>query len=223
MDLGIKTIKDFKTHMKIEMTTPQEDTTLQALEATREGLQNDKAKTQHPTILPTDLLPKHKRPQHHKPDIIRAIGYTRNTKGQMVEDITYKGRRCLQLIECKYSTNINTLDTITNIHNIYEPLKHAMMRHNRNKRLQVQIIPIVISRTGNFHTRTLAEIAQLVFFKENPPNNITYKSLPTQAKTIVMAIHVHAQEWLTLMSKVSRCTLTQRQKQTNKTTTNNDH
>ena len=45
MDLGIKTIKDFKTHMKIEMTTPQEDTTLQALEATQEGLQNDKAKT----------------------------------------------------------------------------------------------------------------------------------------------------------------------------------
>jgi hypothetical protein len=135
------------------MTSPQEDTPLQALEATQEGLQNDKAKTRHPTIIPTDLLPKHKRPQHHKPDIIRGIGYTRNTQGQVVEDTTYKGRRCLQLIECQYSTDNNTLDTITNLHNIYEPLKHAIMRHTEKKRLQVKIIPLVISRTGNFHTR----------------------------------------------------------------------
>jgi hypothetical protein len=77
------------------MTTPQEDTTLQALEATHDGLQNDKEKTQHPTIIPTDMLPKHKRPKHHKPAIIRAIGYKWNTKGQLVEDTTYKGRRCL--------------------------------------------------------------------------------------------------------------------------------
>jgi hypothetical protein len=104
--------------MKIEMTTPQEDTTLQPREAAQEGLQNDKAKTQHPTIIPTDLLHKHKRPQHYKPGIIRAIGYTRNTQGQLVEDNTYKGRRCLQLIACKYSNDNNILDTITNIHNI---------------------------------------------------------------------------------------------------------
>ena len=38
MDLGNKTIKDFKIQMKVEMTTPQEDTTLQALEATQEGI-----------------------------------------------------------------------------------------------------------------------------------------------------------------------------------------
>ena len=41
MDLGNKTIKDFKSQTETEMTTPQEDTTLQALEATHEGLQND--------------------------------------------------------------------------------------------------------------------------------------------------------------------------------------
>jgi hypothetical protein len=204
------------------MTTPQEDTTLQALEATHEGLQNDKEKTQHPTIIPTDLLPKQKRPKHHKPDIIRANGCKWSTKGQLVEDTTYKGRRCLQLIECKYSTNTNTLDTITNIHDIYEPLKQATMRHNKKKRLTVQISPIVISKTGNFHTRTLAEIAQLVSSQENPPYNITYKSLPPQAHSIAMAIHVHAQEWLTLMSKVSRSTLTQRRKTAKHSTTNNN-
>ena len=83
------------------MTTPQNDSSLQALEATTEGLQNDKEKSQHPTIIPTNLLPKHKKPKNYKSDIIRAIGYQWNTKCQLVEDPTYKGRRCLQLIECK--------------------------------------------------------------------------------------------------------------------------
>ena len=41
MGLGNKTIMDFKTQIKIEMTTPQEATTLQALEAAQEGLQTD--------------------------------------------------------------------------------------------------------------------------------------------------------------------------------------
>jgi len=58
MDLGNKAIKNFKSQTKIEMTTSQEDTTLQTLEATHEGLQNDKEKSQHPTIIPTNLLPK---------------------------------------------------------------------------------------------------------------------------------------------------------------------
>ena len=90
MDLGNKSVKDFKAQTKIEMTTPQNDTTLQALEATHEGLQNDKEKTQHSTIIPTNLLPKHKRPKHHKSDMIRAIGYKWSTQGQLVEDLTYK-------------------------------------------------------------------------------------------------------------------------------------
>ena len=111
---------------------------------------------------------------------------------------------------------------ICNIRNIYEPLKHVIMRHDTKTRLQVKLIPIVISRTGNFHTRTLAEIPQLVSFKENPRDKKTYKSLQTQAQTVAMAIHVHAQEWLTFMSKVSRSTLTQRKKTTKHTTTNNN-
>jgi hypothetical protein len=156
MDLGNKTVKDFKAQTKIEMTAPQEDTIVQSLEAAHKGLQDDKEKTEHPTIIPTDVLPKHKRPKHHKPDIIRAIGYKWNTKGQLVEYPTYKGRRCLQLIEYKYSTDTNTLGTITNIHNIYEPLKQAITRHNMKKRLVVQIIPIVISITCNFYDENIS-------------------------------------------------------------------
>jgi hypothetical protein len=80
MELGTQPIKNFKTQTQIELNTPQADHTLRALEATQEGLQSDKITTQHPTILPTNVIPKHKRPsQHHKPDIIKAIVYTRNS------------------------------------------------------------------------------------------------------------------------------------------------
>ena len=80
MNLGNKAIKDFKTQMQIEMTISQEDITLQPFQATQEGLQNDKLKIRHPIIMPTDLLPKQKRSQHYKPNIIRAIGYTKTLK-----------------------------------------------------------------------------------------------------------------------------------------------
>jgi len=120
-------VKDVKAQTKLETTTPQEDHTLQTLQATQEGLQNDKETIKHPTIIPENILPKHKRPKHHKPDIIKAIGYRRNSKAQLVEEPTYKGRRSLQLIECEYSTNSNTLETINNIHTIYEPLKQAIL------------------------------------------------------------------------------------------------
>jgi hypothetical protein len=73
MDLGSKPVKDFKAQTILETTTPQEDHSLQALQATQEGLQNDKETTKHPTIIPDIIHPKHKRPKHHKPDIIRAI------------------------------------------------------------------------------------------------------------------------------------------------------
>ena len=108
------------------------------------------------------------------------------------------------------------------LHNIYEPLKQAIIRHDIKKNTPSPNHLHSISKTCNFHTRTLVEIAHLVSFKENPPDNISYKSLPTQAQTIAMAIHVHAQELLTPMSKVSRSTLTQRRKTTKQIATNNN-
>jgi hypothetical protein len=104
-------------------------------------------------------------------------------------------------------------DNIDNMHTIYATLRQAIQQHKKG-RLQVEIIPIVISMTCNLNTRTLAEIAQLVSFKGNPPDTLTYKSLPPQAKTKAMSLHIHAHEWLTLMSMISRSNLTQRHTQT---------
>jgi hypothetical protein len=72
--------------------------------------------------------------------------------------------------------------------------------------------PIVISRKGTFHVKTLAEIAQLVSFTEEPPDELTFKQLPLMAKRIAMAIHVHTQEWLSHISKTSRIILTTKTK-----------
>ena len=77
----------------------------------------------YPTIISNTIIPKHKRPKHHKPDIIRATWYSINRRSTLVADPTYKGRRDLQLIEFKYSTYINISDIIEHIHTIYTPLK----------------------------------------------------------------------------------------------------
>jgi hypothetical protein len=47
--MGKHPIKDFKTHTQIELSPPQADHTLQAMEAIQEGLPNFKTATIHPT------------------------------------------------------------------------------------------------------------------------------------------------------------------------------
>ena len=98
---------------------------------------------------------------------------------------------------------------IEHILELYEPLRQAILLHaNGEWKAIVQVIPIVISRTGSFHVKTLAAIAQLVSFQDEPPDTMTYKQLPRNAQHIAMTLHVHAQEWLTFMSKISRRLLT---------------
>ena len=89
------------------------------------------------------------------------------------------------------------------IPDLYSPLKRAIRIHGEWTD-DIDIIPIVISRTGSFNVKTLAEIAQLVSFEEEPPDARTYNELPPDAKRIAMALHTHAQQWLTLMLKISK-------------------
>jgi len=69
------------------------------------------------------------------------------------------------------------------VYDIYEPLRLALQTHGTLK-ANVKIIPIVISRTCIFHVKTLAEIAQLISFKEEPPDELAFKQLPITAKRI---------------------------------------
>jgi len=96
---------------------------------------------------------------------------------------------------------------IDHIYNIYEPLQLALQTHGTLK-AEVKIITIAISQSCTFHVKTLAKIAQLISFKEEPPNELTLEQLPLTAKRIAMVLHVHAQEWLSHISKTSRKILT---------------
>jgi hypothetical protein len=77
---------------------------------------------------------------------------------------------------------------------------------------------IVISITGTFNIKTLAKTAQLVFYKEEPPDVTTHKQLQKKAKHIATSLHKHAQEWLSHISNHSHKILTTKQK--TKTLTN---
>ncbi len=70
---------------------------------------------------------------------------------------------------------------IDHICDIYDPLRLALQNYGTLK-ADVKIIPIVISQTGTFHVKTLAEIAQLVSFREEPPDELTFKNYPSQLK-----------------------------------------
>ena len=91
----------------------------QILHPEGDGLQDDKPNTpNHPHTVSEYILPPQHRPTHHKPDLIRAIGYTTNPSGQLIPNPTYWGRRQLRLIECKYSTDGNTQAVIDHIYTI---------------------------------------------------------------------------------------------------------
>ena len=148
----------------------------------QEGLQDDKLDTTEPQqTIPEYILPAQNRPTRHIPDFIKAVGYAFGPNVKLIRDPTFQGRRQLQLIECKYSTDGNTQEIIDHIHAIYEPFKQALQTHGILK-AGIKIIHIDISITGTFNVKTLAEIAQLVSFKENPPDTLTYKQLPIPAK-----------------------------------------
>ena len=111
------------------------------------------------------------------------MGFAIKQQGKLVKDPTYRGRKQIQIIECKYSTDGNIQTIIEHIYEIYKPLRQALQNYGTLK-ADVKIIPIVISRAGTFHVKTLAKISQLVSFTEEPPDELTFKQLPPTAKRI---------------------------------------
>jgi hypothetical protein len=144
----------------------------------QEGIHDNKPDTTEQIhAKPEYIHPAHNRPTHNRLDLVKAVGYTFGPSGKHIRDPTFQGRRQIQLIERKYSSDGNTQEIIDHIHTIYEPLKQALQTHGTLK-TDIKIIPIVISRNGTFNVKTLVEIAQLVSFKEVPPDNLTYKKTP---------------------------------------------
>jgi hypothetical protein len=107
----------------VDIDTPTHTQHQGITHSTKEGLQDDKSDNPaYPQPIPDYVLHPQHGPKHHKPDLIRAIGSTLNTQGKLVKDLTYRGQRQIQIIECKYSTD-GTMQTIIDpTRDIYDPL-----------------------------------------------------------------------------------------------------
>ncbi len=67
----------------------------------QEGLQDDKSENlEHPQSIPDCILHPQHKPKHHNLYLIQAVWYTFNTQGKLVKDLTYRGQRQIQIIEC---------------------------------------------------------------------------------------------------------------------------
>ena len=85
MDLGNGPVRDFDTQLKVEREHTFHQTHENRMGGTpsptppstgEEGMQDYKSDMHYTTNVPDYLLPPEDRPQHCKPDIIRAVGYT---------------------------------------------------------------------------------------------------------------------------------------------------
>ena len=122
-------------------------------------MQDDKSENpEYPQSIPDYVLHPQHKPKHHIPNLILAVGFTLNTQGKLVKDLTYRGQRPIRIIECEYSIDGDVQTIIDHIYAIYDPLRLALQTFGTLK-AKVKIIPIVISRTCTIYVKTLAEIA----------------------------------------------------------------
>ena len=107
VDLGNKIVTDFTNLNPDVEATPH--THLRGItHSQQEGLQDNKSNDPDcPQSIPDYILLAHHNTKHHRPDLIRAVGYTLNTQGKLVKHLTYRCQRQIQLIKCKYSTDRN--------------------------------------------------------------------------------------------------------------------
>ncbi len=77
--LGHKPVTDF-SNLTSDLYTPHTHTHHQDIKpSTQEGLQDDKAENpDYPQSIPDYVLHPQHRPKHHKPDLIRAVGFIIN-------------------------------------------------------------------------------------------------------------------------------------------------
>jgi hypothetical protein len=97
-DLGHKPVTDF-SNLTIDIDTPPHTHHQDMKHSTHEGLQDDKPEhADYPQSIPDYVLHSQHKPKHHKPKLIRAIGFTLNSQGKLGKDPTYRERRQIKVI-----------------------------------------------------------------------------------------------------------------------------
>jgi len=90
-DLGHKPVTDF-SNLTVDIDTSSHTHHQGITHSTQEGLQDDKSESpDYPQSIPDYVLHPQHEPKHHKPDLIRAVGYTLSPQGKLVKDLTYRG------------------------------------------------------------------------------------------------------------------------------------
>jgi len=119
---GVRHVRYWYVTVTKNLQIPLRDTQNPPLEPvnhpSEEGLQDDMTNTTNNShTIPDYMMHLNHKSQHHRPDLVRAVNYTLDSEGKLKRDPTYRGRRKMQIIECKYSTDGN-IPTI--IHHIFQ-------------------------------------------------------------------------------------------------------
>ena len=113
--------------------------------------------------------------------------------GLFQRDITYRGTPILQIIEFKYSSDLQAEVIYEEILKKYEPLAQTI-RTSGSWPHDVDIIPIVVGRVGTFHPKTVRSIYRLIYLKDKPPDDPT----PRLLTKLLIDLRYHIQQWLCL-------------------------
>ena len=201
-DFGNKPIKSFTrtspTYTPLDCHPPHPTHMPTRLVDADEGLSPDSL-TSCPAILPPEILPPALRPPAHKPDFIRLLEprFVGHNNGRR----RYSSIRKIQIGEWKYCTDHNLSHTARLIRDKYTPLANAIRNHWPGT--EVDILPIVMSRTGTPHSSTIASLTSLLTLRTDPPDKLVTKARLDTSR-ILSSLHAHTVQWLHYLLLVYR-------------------
>ena len=133
--------------------------------------------------------------------------YRNHTTGQYEVDPSYTGQPVLQIIECKYSTDHNVVQVMDLIKQKYQDLATKIAAHGAWPG-SIEIVPIVITRTGHYHEESIRQIVHLFALKNEPPDRLGYKDVKDKDTIRVLRdMHTLAVKWLHKILQVARLRL----------------
>ena len=197
-DCGTKPVRQFpKGNHEVDCTTPA----LPFQPATDPSRLADAAEGEDPDSL--TVLPCRIPESVIHPDRLRDLSARVPDFCRVVGDPARPSH--IQLGEFKYSTDYNTDTVEAIIHSKYATLRTRIQ--DRWPGATVTILPLIMTRTGSVPPVTRDSLLQLWSPDGPKPNR-----LPTQIKTLIANLQVHAVQWLELLLDTSRVRLRPRRR-----------
>ena len=170
------------------------------------------------THVPENILPKHLGPQHCKPNIVRVVGAT-FTNGTWVA--TRNLEPVLQLIELKYSADLNSIPTHDAIFTKYTPLLQAPHYYTNPQTLAIphKNRPPCSRTSMHFRPPDKSLHTPPHLPKGKPPDAFDHKKL----LRILSQLHTNVTQWLHLCLTISRRTLAPNTARSSQAPSNSKH